>query len=246
MHMTYGVQIHVGCAGWAVPKALADRFPAEGSHLERYSARLPAVEINSSFRDYHLPRTYARWAAATPADFHFAVKMHQELTHVTRLEDPSLLGPFLEPVRELGNKLGPILIQLPPSLGFDRQVARRFFTALRRRFDGGVACEPRHADWFTGEVEAFLVEFQVARVAADPARRPEGLHPAGWPGVVYYRWHGAPKIYTSSYPDAALDEIAERVTAAPATADRWCIFNNTAEHAAAANALGVLARLRDD
>jgi uncharacterized protein YecE (DUF72 family) len=242
--MTYGVQIHVGCSAWAIPKALADRFPPGASLLERYSARLPALEINSSFRNYHLPRTYARWAGVTPEEFRFAVKMHQQLTHVTRLEDTSLLEPFLEPVLELGNKLGPILVQLPPSLGFDEKVAGRFFTALRGRFEGEVVCEPRHAGWFTDEVEAFLITFEVARVAADPARRPEGLHPAGWPAVVYYRWHGAPKMYTSSYPDRALDEIAGRMAAAPATADRWCIFDNTAEGAAAANALGVLARLQ--
>lgn len=241
--MSDGVGIHVGCSAWTVPKALAGRFPAGGSHLARYAARLPAVEINSSFRQAHLPKTYTRWAATTPDDFRFAVKMHRDLTHETQLQDPSLLEGFLGPVRELGAKLGPILVQLPPYLGFDEQVAGRFFHALRDRFDGQVVCEPRNAAWFTDHVEAFLAGFQVARVAADPARHPKGLHPGGWPGVVYFRWHGAPRMYYSSYPDRALDEIAGRLAAAPEAADRWCIFDNTAEGAAAANALGVLARL---
>src|SRR5690349_12428290 len=67
--------VRVGCAGWSLPKEHADRFPAEGSHLERYAACFPAVEINSSFYKPHRPTTYARWAASVPPDFRFSVKV---------------------------------------------------------------------------------------------------------------------------------------------------------------------------
>ena len=75
----------VGCAGWALPKEHAGRFPGGGTHLARYAGRLPAVEINSSFYRPHRPATYARWAASVPEDFRFAVKVPKDATHARRL-----------------------------------------------------------------------------------------------------------------------------------------------------------------
>lgn len=77
--------IRVGVAGWSLPKEHADRFPAVGTHLERYAARLPAVEINSSFYKPHRPATYARWAESVPGDFRFSVKVPKVATHERRL-----------------------------------------------------------------------------------------------------------------------------------------------------------------
>ncbi len=124
--------IRVGCAGWSVPKEHAARFPEVGSHLERYAGRFPAVEINSSFYRPHRPATYARWAEAAPAGFRFAVKIPREITHLRRLRDPE--GPlerFLAECGALGNALGPLLVQLPPSLAFEDTVAASYFAALR-------------------------------------------------------------------------------------------------------------------
>src|SRR3954470_6877514 len=79
--------LRVGTAGWSIPKEHAGRFPEQGSHLARYSRRLPAVEINSSFYRPHRPTTYARWAAETPEGFEFSVKVPREITHTRRLVD---------------------------------------------------------------------------------------------------------------------------------------------------------------
>src|SRR6476620_9198879 len=79
--------VYVGCAGWSIPKEHAGRFPAGGSHLERYAGRFNAVEINSSFYRPHRPETYARWAASVPESFQFAVKIPKEMTHTRRLRD---------------------------------------------------------------------------------------------------------------------------------------------------------------
>jgi len=73
--------VKVGCAGWAIPRQHAHRFPEQGTHLERYARRLPAVEINSSFYRSYQPKTYARWAASVPEHFRFAVKVPREITH---------------------------------------------------------------------------------------------------------------------------------------------------------------------
>jgi uncharacterized protein YecE (DUF72 family) len=142
--------IHVGCAGWSIPRQYAEHFPERGTHLERYAQRLPAVEINSSFYRPHRSATYARRAASVPASFRFAVKVPREITHTRRLRDVAEpLERFLSESAALGATLGPLLLQLPPSLRFNADIAEAFFTILRARFSGSVVCEPRHASWFT-------------------------------------------------------------------------------------------------
>jgi len=239
----------VATAGWAIPRAVADAFPAEGSGLARYAARFRGVEINTSFYRPHRPATYARWAESVPDEFRFAVKVPRAVTHEARLVEA---GPALERVlaesAALGPKRGPLLVQLPPNLAFDAAVATRFLRTLRDLTDAPVACEPRHPTWFAPEPDALLAATQVARVAADPPRAPDdaadpdGLpRPGGSPGLVYHRLHGSPVVYRSAYPPAFLDALARRLAAR--AAETWCVFDNTASGAAAGDALRVLSRL---
>ena len=235
--------IRIGTAGWSVPKAVGDRFPGEGTHLERYARVLSCVEINSSFYRPHKPETYARWAASTPEGFRFAVKVPKAITHVRRLKNAAdLLDRFLAEAGELGGRLGPLLVQLPPSGRFDPETAGAFFGELRARFDGDLVCEPRHATWFSGTAERLLVEHRVARVAADPAPVPEAAEPGGWGGLLYWRLHGSPEIYHSPYPPAELERIAARLMEEAKRRPAWCIFDNTALFHATSDALAVLSR----
>jgi uncharacterized protein YecE (DUF72 family) len=237
--------IRIGCAGWSIPKELGGHFPEDGSHLERYAARLPAVEINSSFYKPHRPATYARWAASVPDDFRFAVKVPRVATHERRLADTGdVLDRFLEEASQLDDRLGPLLVQIPPSLAFSTALAEGFFAALRDRFDGDVAFEPRHASWFAPAPERLLTQYRVARVAADPAVVPAAAEPGGWEGLVYYRLHGSPEIYYSNYADESLATLAKTLARAAESATVWCIFDNTALGAATVNALDVLGRVR--
>ena len=236
--------VRIGCAGWSIPKEHAGRFPEEGTHLTRYARRFSAVEINSSFYRPHRPSTYARWAAETPDGFAFSLKVPKEITHKLRLADAdALLDRFLDESAALATKRGPILVQLPPSLAFNAQTVAAFFAALRQRYTGPAACEPRHASWFKPEADGLLVEHQVARVAADPAVVPPAAEPGGWAGLVYYRLHGSPKVYYSEYPAPYLEALAGRITTAAESADVWCIFDNTALGAATSDALAVLDQL---
>jgi uncharacterized protein YecE (DUF72 family) len=233
------VGARIGTAGWAIPAASRDRFPAEGTGLERYAARLNAAEINSSFHRPHRPETYARWAAAVPAEFAFAVKLPKTITHGARLVGADdLLAAFAAEVAGLGGKLGVVLVQLPPSLALDAAVAAPFFAQLARTIPAAdIACEPRHASWFTAEADASLAGQRVARVAADPAIVPVAHQPGGWCGLRYYRLHGSPTIYRSSYDAAALDTMAADLSRQRDGARDWCVFDNTASGAAIANAL---------
>ena len=231
--------IKIGTAGWTIPKHEAAAFPKDGSHLERYAQRFNAVEINSSFYRPHRRTTYARWAASVPPDFAFAVKIPKTITHERRLADAAtLLDPFLEQVSGLGGKLGVLLVQLPPSLAFDPKVAKAFLAVLRARYAGNIACEPRHASWFTPQAEALLNRHRVGRIAADPAPVPAAAEPGGWPGLRYFRLHGTPRIYYSDYPPAKIAHYAT-IVARAAPAETWCIFDNTVLGAATGNALAM-------
>jgi uncharacterized protein YecE (DUF72 family) len=240
-----GGTYRIGRAAWALPKAHLDRFPREGTHLSRYAARFSAVEINSSFYRSHRPATYARWAASVPPDFRFSVKVPRTITHTARLTGvDALLGAFLGEVTELGDKLGCLLVQLPPSLPWDGPVSDAFLGSFRARFDDGIVIEPRHPTWFTEDVTERLRTHDVGRVAADPARVPEASEPAGACDVVYYRLHGSPRVYYSNYDDAYLDRLAARLRdEATRAREVWCIFDNTAHDHATPNALGLIERL---
>lgn len=238
-----GLSVRVGTAGWTIPREHARLFPDAGSQLERYARVLPAVEINSSFKRRHRPSTYRRWAESVPPDFRFSVKMPREVTHDRRLVDvESPLVEFLEGVRELGPALGPLLVQLPPSLAFDADVVGAFLDLLGARFEGRAVVEPRHASWFRDDVDRFLRERRVSRVAADPAPAPGADRPGGWHGLVYYRLHGSPVRYRSSYSAEFLGRLAAALRRA-AEAERWVIFDNTAEGRAVPDALRLMEML---
>ena len=105
-----------------------------------------------------------------------------------------------------------------------------------------VACEPRHASWLSPEADALLDGFRIARAAADPAKLPAAAEPGGWAGLSYFRLHGSPRMYFSAYGPDAVRRLARRLRSVRSD-DAWCIFDNTASGAAAADALELAAQL---
>jgi uncharacterized protein YecE (DUF72 family) len=238
-HDALSRNLFVGVAGWSMSAQKAAELPRDGSQLERYAQRLNAVEINTSFYKPHRIETYIRWAASTPPGFRFAVKVPRSVSHDRRLVDcDQLLEGFATQVHGLGAKLGLILVQLPPTLVFEQHIAESFVAVLRMRFSTPVAIEPRHPSWFTTEINHWLRERRISRVAADPPIAPEGDEPGGCLDVRYYRWHGSPTMYFSEYEYAALIALQARLRGDAASgASAWCIFDNTGLGAALNNAL---------
>ncbi|EPA92680.1 Uncharacterized conserved protein YecE, DUF72 family [Pseudomonas umsongensis] len=229
--------IFTGCAGWSLGREHSAAFTAEGTHLQRYAARLNCAEINSSFYRPHRQQTYQRWAASVPAGFRFSVKVPKLISHVQRLQAcDQALDEFVLQCSGLGDRLGCLLVQLPPSLVFDESVAEAFFISIRRCFPGPVVLEPRHESWVGAE--ALLVHYHIAQVAVDPSRISTDSTPRGWPGLKYWRLHGSPRIYYSPYELPRLERLAvELQTATAEGQSAWCIFDNTASGAALGNAL---------
>jgi uncharacterized protein YecE (DUF72 family) len=230
-------EVKIGTAGWTVPRQYADDFPAEGTSLQRYATRFRVAEVNSSFHRPHRQSTWERWRDSVPPSFRFSAKLPKEITHQRKLVDcGEPIDGFAEQVTVLGEKLAIVLVQLPPKLSFDELIVRSFFRRLRDSCSARIACEPRNASWFTPAVDDVLKELRVARVAADPAICPEAAVPGGWGELSYWRLHGSPVVYRSSYGDR-VTSFAGQLKRAAQSADVWCIFDNTASSAAMGDAL---------
>jgi uncharacterized protein YecE (DUF72 family) len=233
--------IRIGTAGWTVPRQVAGQFPAEGTALERYSARFNAAEINSSFYRSHRASTWERWRDSVADEFRFSVKLPKAITHGAKLiECEALIDAFIAEVAALGDRLGALLVQLPPKLAYDAELATSFFETLKARTPTAIACEPRHQSWFTSEANEHLSALHIARVAADPARCEGADRPGGWRGFSYWRLHGSPVMYRSSYADR-IGQYAHLLRAEP---NAWCIFDNTASSAATSDALALAEAIR--
>jgi len=154
-----------------------------------------------------------------------------------------LISEFLSQVELLREKLAILLVQLPPKLALETSAATRFFKELGTRTTAAIVVEPRHPTWFEPVGEDLLSSLRIARVAADPAICLAAASPGGWRGLEYWRLHGSPIKYRSSY-QGRLDVYAEALVRADArTSERWCIFDNTASSAAIEDAVQLQARI---
>jgi uncharacterized protein YecE (DUF72 family) len=217
----------VGTSGWQYRHWRETFYPrgvAQAKWLEYYAARFATVESNAAF--YRLPQaaTFAAWARRTPEDFVMAVKASRYLTHVLRLtepEDPVRL--LVARARDLGSRRGPILIQLPPSLGIEVDRLKRTLDAFPG--DWRVAVEFRHNSWFTDEVRQVLTDRSVALCLAD---RRGPLSPiwrtTDW---TYVRFHSGQATPSPCYGNQALESWITRLSAHWTNSeDAYVYFNN--------------------
>jgi uncharacterized protein YecE (DUF72 family) len=235
-------EVTIGTAGWAIPADYRDSFGEGESTLARYATRFDCVEINSSFHRRHRASTWQRWAESVPAGFRFSVKVPKTITHERKLVDcADLIAALGDDTRGLGGKLAVLLVQLPPKLAFAAREAEQFFVALAALGDARIVCEPRHLSWFEAAPGCLLRDLRISRVAADPPPVPAAATPGGWDGFAYWRLHGSPRMYRSSY-DGRLEDYARAIAAhGPA----WCIFDNTASSAATSDALALQSMVAD-
>ncbi len=236
--------VRIGCAGWGLTDAVGEHFPGDGTHLARYSQVLTCVEINSSFYRPHRPETYARWRDSVPDTFRFSVKIPKAISHDARLVScEPLLDAFFESATQLGDTLGCWLVQLPPSLAFDADEAEAFFASMRERTAIPIALEARHESWFAKGAAMLLKSKSVAYVDADPQPDDCAIKHRADTSLAYFRLHGSPDVYRSSYEYPYLDALALTLhDRAKKAHDVWCIFDNTAAGAAQFNALRVKSR----
>lgn len=268
--------IRVGISGWTYAPWRGTFYPAElPRRLElRYAAqRMTSIEINGTFYSLQRATSFATWARETPDDFVFAVKGGRFITHMLRLNDPrtALANFFASGVLALGDKLGPILWQLPPDLRYDAGRLDGFLGMLPRTHAEAIALGRGHDERLTGDRvlltsstpdrpirhalevrnETFvddapldqLREHRVALVVADTAGR--------WPHVEelttdfgYVRLHGAEELYVSGYGPEALDSWARRISGWSDRADDvFVYFDNDVKVRAPYDAIELISRL---
>ncbi|GIF71889.1 DUF72 domain-containing protein [Asanoa siamensis] len=230
--------IRVGTSGWQYRDWRGTFYPEklpQKSWLEHYAARFATVEINNAF--YRLPErdTFVTWRERTPDDFAVGVKMSRYLTHIKRLKDPAEpVKRFLDHAEGLGDRLGPVLVQLPPNL----KAVPEDLAAVLAQFprDVRVAVEPRHDTWWTPEIKAILEKHGAALSWADRLGRPTTplWRTADWG---YLRFHEGRATPRPRYGRSALRTWAGRLKEAFGTgADAYVYFNNDPGGAAVVDA----------
>ncbi len=240
-------KICIGTAAWTIPKEHKNNFAEIGTHLEKYSKIFNAVEINTSFYKDHKAITYERWAQSVPEHFRFSVKLSKVFTHEQRLKKgQKKLKENLRDILKLDSKLGCILVQLPPSLGFVNEDASKFFAEIRKYYPGPIAFEPRHADWQKDNVLALYEQYCISKVIADPPTTGSGvLHQPS--GFIYFRLHGTPQIYKSNYENNRLVQYASQINKFVTQGQKvWCIFDNTTFGHATGNAISLTELIKND
>jgi uncharacterized protein YecE (DUF72 family) len=222
------VPVLIGTSGWQY-RDWRGRFYPEGvaqrRWLEHYAERFRTVESNNAFYMLPRPESFSSWRERTPADFVMAVKVNRYITHIRRLRDAAEpVGRFLDNASNLGPKLGPVLLQLPPNLRRDLgsldDVLRAFGGRAR------VAVEFRHRSWFCDETRALLEDAGAAICLADRLSKPAGpeWRTAEWG---YVRFHEGAASPHPCYGRTALRSWAARIAGLwGPESDIFVYFNN--------------------
>lgn len=234
--------LRIGTSGWSYGHWRVVLYPpgAKAAELLGLYARVfRTVELNASFYRMQRAETYRKQAAGVPEGFVFAVKAHRSITHDKRLEGTETIWrEFVSCAQALGPKLGPVLLQFPPSFRSRPDLLAVFLEEHQRAFGDAMrlAFEFRHVSWFEEDVSELLARHGAALVLGDSSRYPRAPSPAG--PFVYLRFHGPGALFASSYSDVELQEWAVRIREWLADGRDVCAyFNNDAGGCAVRNAL---------
>ncbi len=225
-------KIHIGTSGWSYSDWKGVIYPQEiksADWLTQYATWFDTTEINSSFYRMTRESTVLKWASKVPADFKFCPKISKYLTHNKRLNEPEEpLERFFGVFGQIKEHLGPVLVQLPPSLKFNGKVAEHFFKLLTTQYSQyDFVLEVRHATWLEQEAVDMLHHYKIGSVISQSG--------VGFPyseaitsHIVYVRFHGPAKLYDSAYSDEQLVEYAIKFKKWLKEGKQvWVFFNNT-------------------
>jgi uncharacterized protein YecE (DUF72 family) len=240
------VGVLVGTSGWQYRDWRGVLYPegvGQRRWLEYYASQYATVENNGSFYRLPSPQTFAGWRTRTPDGFVMTVKASRYLTHVRRLRDPAEpVGRLMSAAAGLGDRLGPVLLQLPPDFRADPGVLDECLGEFARAAAAGwvrVAVEFRHDSWFSGEVRQLLERHRAALCWADRLGRPltPAWRTADWG---YLRLHEGAASPWPRYGRQALATWLSRIRETwPQSADVFAYFNNDQNAAAPADALAL-------
>ncbi|QQL50418.1 DUF72 domain-containing protein [Mucilaginibacter ginkgonis] len=228
---------HIGCSGFHYKHWKGTFYPEDipqRKWFEFYADHFRTLELNVTF--YRFPRVefLKKWYADCPADFKFSVKAPKAITHFKQFDNTTdMLTSFYATIREgLGDKLGPVLFQFPPRFIYAEDRLQRVLDQLDSAFDN--VLEFRHPSWWRKDVYDRLANRQVSFCGMSHPDLPQDVIVNT--DVVYYRFHGVPNLYSSSYTDDELSAVVQRVKQNLKIKSAWFYFNNDAAVAAIPNA----------
>lgn len=241
-------QVRIGTSGWHYKHWRGNFYPAKikvDEMLSYYTQHLDSVEINNSF--YRLPTADAvrNWVRHTPDEFLFSVKGSRYITHNRKLNDPKRsIAKFMKMVEGFGEKLGPILFQLPPKWNVNADRVREFLKALPR--GNRYAFEFRHPSWFTDEIYGILRHFNAALCIYEIAGFQSPVMLTA--DFTYIRLHGpAEKAYQGKYSAKTLRKWADEIeTWRSHGCQVYFYFDNDQAGCAVRNAIELLALTSND
>ena len=227
--------LHLGTSGWSYP-GWRGRFYPPGlpsrAWLPFYAERFDTVEINMTFYRLPKPDDLRRWADLVPPGFLFTLKANRQITHTKRLRNVGHdVGYFGLLARNLGDKLGCILYQLPPGVDRDEALLREFLAVLSPEFRNVV--EFRDPSWYDEEVYGLLREHHATFCIVSSAKVPPD--PVVTTETAYFRFHGLTGGYRHNYSEEELGHWAGAARATGA-AETFAYFNNDYQAYAVENA----------
>jgi len=218
-------EIHIGTSGWIYDHWSGVFYPEDcpkTKWLDFYAKHYGTVELNASFYRLPKPQTFENWRERTPDHFLWAVKANRYITHIKRLRDPEEpLERFFSSVEMLREKLGPVLIQLPPTLSFDEAVFSNFCQRLRGNHL--YALEVRHSSWADKRAVDILRDNNIAFCVSDTAGRYPYIE-EDTATFIYIRLHGSKKLYASEYSEEELKTYAQKIRSW--SKDTYLYFDN--------------------
>lgn len=236
--MNTNKQLYIGTSGWHYKHWIENYYPKgvkEKDFLDYYFRDFNTVEINNSF--YRLPSEQAidQWSNSVPEDFVFAIKASRYITHMKKLTVPEQsTALFLERVKTFGDKLGPLLFQLPPRFSFNEQRLKEFLDVLPQEYK--YVLEFRDESWFTPKAYELMSQHNVAfcQYYLGDFQSPEEV--TG--DFVYIRFHGSVTLGGGSYSKYHLEHFAEKIRGYLEESKQvYCYFNNDENAYAVKNAL---------
>ncbi len=241
--------LHIGTSGWSYQHWSGLFYPVNikpEKYLEYYLTKFDCVELNASF--YHLPQpaTAAGWIRRTPADFRFCPKLSKHVTHQLRLANADeALNRYFDVFGIMQERLGPVLIQLPPGLSFDISLITGFLNSITDRYPAyQFAVEIRHKSWINDTFLDLLHQHGMAFVIADSGKR-FPCHEVVTADFIYLRFHGREKLYASDYSDTDLGHYAGKIMNWLLQGKEiWAFFNNDYHGFAVKNAIRLKEMIR--
>jgi uncharacterized protein YecE (DUF72 family) len=193
-----------------------------------YCSQFNTLELNVTFYQMPLLKSFEMWYDQSPTDFRFAVKAPRQVTHYKKInpEAQPILADFYGTVREgLREKLGPVHFQLPSKAAYTDELAQRLIESLDPSFTN--VAEFRHPSWWEADPQRLLARHNIAFVVQSyPPLLELPDEVVANTAVLYYRFHGVPELYKSAYHPEFLANIAKQVKAAGQVRQAYLCFNN--------------------